>query len=88
MRSRLTYDELKKENKKALSALITIWEELSRCSRETARKDLKEDWGFRYSVIRELSGGENILEFKDAHSGDMFLYHNERQEWISFSRKN
>ena len=82
MAKQLTYDELKKENKKALSALITLWEELSRCSRESARKDLKENWGFRYSVSWELNFGSTDLLFKDEHSGDKFRYHDFRKEWI------
>jgi hypothetical protein len=78
----LSYDDLKKENRKALSALITLWEELSRCSRESARKDLKEDWGFRYSVTGELGDGQYTLIFKDDHSGDRFHYHDYRKKWI------
>ena len=84
MRRKLAYDELKKEHRKALSALITLWEELSKCSRATARKDLKEDWGFRYSVIQEINliDLSRILIFEDAHSGDKFHYHISKKEWI------
>jgi len=82
MARKLSYDELKKENKKALSALITLWEELSRCSRESARKDLKENWGFRYSVIWELNFGSVDLTFKDSHSGDVFNYSVAEKEWF------
>ncbi len=82
MTRNLSYDELKKANPKALSALISLWEELSRCSRETARKDLKENWGFRYSVSWELNFGSTDLLFKDEHSGDKFRYHDFRKEWI------
>ena len=82
MTRRLSYNDLKKENRKALSALITLWEELSRCSRETARKDLKENWGFRYDVIWELNFGSRDLTFKDVHSGDIFNYSYSRKEWI------
>jgi len=78
MANQLAYDELKKENKKALSELITLWEELSRCSREFARKNLKDDWGFRYSVTRE----QDVLIFKDEQSGDKFRYHHLKEEWI------
>lgn len=81
MAKQLTYDELKKENKKALSALITLWEELSRCSREFARQNLKEDWGFRYSVTEKKQG----LVFKDEQSGDKFRYHNLKEEWIDLT---
>ena len=82
MTRNLSYDELKKENKNALSSLITLWSELSRCSRETARKDLKEDWGFRYSVILKLNAGSVDLTFKDSHSGDIFNYSTFRKEWL------
>jgi hypothetical protein len=82
MTRKLSYDDLKKENRKALSALITLWEELSRCSRESARKDLKENWGFRYKLISELNSGSVDLTFKDSHSGDIFNYSTFRKEWL------
>lgn len=77
-----TYDELKKENRVAHSSLITLWEELSRTSRETARKDLKENWGDRYSVTGELTARSGlILTFNDMLTGDSFLYDKDRGEW-------
>ena len=71
----MTYEELKKLDKRAHSALITLWEELSRVSRETARRDLKENWGFRYEVSYKPA-----LTFRDADSGDTFAYNG--KEWI------
>jgi hypothetical protein len=83
MRGKLTYEDLKKNYRKAHSALITLWEDLSRISRASARKDLREDWGFRYSVTWEFTiDGETTLIFKDDHSGDIFTYVSYRNEWI------
>jgi hypothetical protein len=87
MKRSLSYDEFKKENKKALSSLITLWSELSRCSRETARKDLKENWGLRYEVSYKPqyplneNYGVNALTFIDDDSGDAFSYDKKGQEW-------
>jgi hypothetical protein len=66
----LSYDDLRKSNRRAHSELITLWEHLSHVSRETARRDLREDWGFRYGVTQVGS----TLTFKDSHSGDTFTY--------------
>ena len=74
----MTYKELKNRNKKAHSSLITLWEDLSRVSRSTARKDLKDDWGLRYNVIPK---GETDLEFIDSHTGDVFTYNDSIKQW-------
>ena len=87
MTRNLSYDDLKKENKQALSSLITLWSELSRCSRETARQDLKENWGLRYEVSYKPqyplneNYGVAALTFIDADSGDSFSYNKKAQEW-------
>jgi len=87
MTRKLSYDDLKKENKQALSSLITLWSELSRCSRETARKDLKENWGLRYEVSYEPqyplneNYGVAALTFIDVDSDDAFSYDKKGQEW-------
>lgn len=41
----MTYEELKKLDKRAHSALITLWEELSRVSRETSQKGSQRELG-------------------------------------------
>jgi hypothetical protein len=78
----MTYQELKKHDRKAHSSLIKLWEELSRISRRDARKDLKEDWGFRYIVQEKIKLGKRNLIFEDTYSGDTFSYSPSLQEWI------
>ena len=91
----MTYEELKIQNRKAHSALISLWEELSRVSRAAARKDLKADWSVRYSVVN-LSGKVRVwkypshnlitkeysLQFTDSHAGQSFHYVEDQNEWV------
>ena len=73
----MTLKELKK-NRKAYSSLIDLWSELSRISRDSARRDLIEDFGLRYRIDME---GESMV-FHDTHAGDSFTYDKERKEWV------
>ena len=59
-----------KEHKKACASLITIWSELSRISRETASRDLKENFGTRYEVREKGSK----LSFVDTEGSDKFEF--------------
>ena len=73
----MTLNDLK-QNHKAYSALITMWSELSRISRESARRDIVQDFGWRYELKKE---GEKI-SFHDTHAGDIFVYEPSRNEWV------
>ncbi len=69
--------ELKEKNWKAYTALIDFWAELSRISMIAAKRDIKEDLGFRYS-LSEKSGK---FTFEDYHTGDTFIYDEINNEW-------
>ena len=75
-KTEMTLAELK-QNRKAYSALITLWSELSRISREAARRDLNEDFGIRY----EIKKGDQI-HFYDTYAGDHFTYDPIKNEWV------
>jgi hypothetical protein len=66
-----------KQDRKAYSALITMWSELSRISRATTRKDLNDDFGNRYEIKKK---GDQ-MQFHDTHSGDLFTYDPVQNEW-------
>lgn len=69
-------DELKLYDKNAYKALITLWAEESLSSEASARKYLKDDFGYRYQV----KVIDNVLSFTDTESKDTWNFIN--NDWI------
>lgn len=67
-----TLKEFKSFNKVAHDSLIDLWEQLSRTSRETARRDLRDNFDDRYSITRHPS--DKKITFSDHEAGDTYFF--------------
>lgn len=64
--------EFKSYSKVAHDALIDLWEQLSRTSREMARRDLRDNLECRYSITHHPS--DKKITFSDHDAGDTFFF--------------
>jgi hypothetical protein len=72
-----SFKEFKAFNKKAWDSLIDVWEDASRTSRESARKDLNENVGWTYQI--KLMNGK--IYFQNIDSLETFEYNESDQYW-------
>jgi hypothetical protein len=77
-----TLKEFKAFNKAAHDTLIQMWEQMSRCSYETARRDIRDNLGYpaifcRYSLKVE----DGKIKFYDSETRDTCIFDEVKNDW-------